>query len=212
MLVSETALHLGPELERAVNRVDFFRLFKSLAGSNGFSYFGLTEIAGEEHGLSFQHVHALHNFPGVWFDDPKDPVIGAADPVARYLHKASAPYLMDIRQTPSPVLLSSGASAAVIVPLHAATGKRYGLIMVGGDAKEDHQALALIALVVAVAGSPRMRASSAHRKRAVSVPASPAGTSAVGGLISTGAICDSVRLAGAGSVSGQPMALSALKP
>ena len=150
MLVTETALHLGPELERAVNRVDFFRLFKSLAGSNGFSHFGLTEIAGEEHGLSFQHVHALHNFPGAWFDDPKDPVIGAADPVAQYLQKASAPYLMDFRQTPSKVLLSSGAAAAVIVPLHAVTGKRYGLIMVGVDGKEDHQALALIALDAAL--------------------------------------------------------------
>jgi len=150
MLVTETALHLGPELERAVNRVDFFRLFKSLAGSNGFSYFGLTEIAGEEQGLSFQHVHALHNFPGSWFDDPKDPVIGAGDPVARYLQQASAPYLMDIQQPPSRVLLSSGATAAVIVPLHSATGKRYGLIMIGGETREDHQALALIALDAAL--------------------------------------------------------------
>lgn len=150
MLAAETALHLGPELERAVNRVDFFRLFKSLAGSNGFSHFGLTEIVGEEHGLSFQHVHALHNFPVSWFDDPKDPAIDAADPVSGYLQKASAPHLMDIRQTPSRVLSSSGAAAAVIVPLHAATGKRYGLIMVGGDIKDDHQALALIALDAAL--------------------------------------------------------------
>lgn len=150
MLVTETALHLGPELERAVNRVDFFRLFKSLAGSNGFSHFGLTEIAGEDHGLNFQHVHALHNFPGSWFEDAKDPVIGAADPVVQYLQKASAPYLMDLRETQSKVLMSSGAAAAVIVPLHAATGKRYGLIMASGDAKEDHQALALIALDAAL--------------------------------------------------------------
>lgn len=150
MLVTETALHLGSELERAVNRMDFFRLFKSLAGSNGFSYFGITEIGGEEHGLNFQHVHALHNFPVAWFADPKEQVIGSADPVAQYLQKASAPHLMDIRQASSDVLLSSGADSAVIVPLHAATGKRYGLIMVGGDASEDHRALALIALDAAL--------------------------------------------------------------
>ncbi|MEM5472709.1 helix-turn-helix transcriptional regulator [Hoeflea sp. AS60] len=151
MLVTETALHLGPELERAVNRMDFFRLFKSLAGTHGFSYFGVTEIVGEEHGLNFQSVHALHNFPGVWFADPKNLAIGVADPVVKYLQKASAPCAIDMRQDPSEVLLSSGDDLAVIVPLHAATGKRHGLIMVGGDVTVvDHHALALIALDAAL--------------------------------------------------------------
>ncbi len=150
MLVTETALHLGPELERAVNRMDFFRLFKSLAGSYGFSNFGITEIMGEEHGLNFQSVHALHNFPVAWFADPKYQVIGCADPVARYLQKASAPCSMDLVEEPSDVLVSSGFEHAVVVPLHAATGKRHGLIMVGGHTEPDHQRLALIALDAAL--------------------------------------------------------------
>jgi LuxR family transcriptional regulator len=146
MLVTETVLHLGPELERAVNRMDFFRLFKSLAGSHGFSYFGITEILGEEQGIDLQHVHALHNFPVSWFDDPKQQVIGKTDPVFVHLQQSCAPCVMDIDQLPSAVLTSSGSRSAVVVPLQAATGKRHGLILVGGESDLSHQALALIAL------------------------------------------------------------------
>ena len=146
MLVTETVLHLGPELERAVNRLDFFRLFKSLAGSHGFSYFGITEILGEEQGIDLQHVHALHNFPLGWFDDPKQQLIGKSDPVFAYLQQSSAPCVMDMSKRPSEVLGSSGSRSAVVVPLQAATGKRHGLILVGGESDLSHQALALIAL------------------------------------------------------------------
>ncbi|SOE08355.1 DNA-binding CsgD family transcriptional regulator [Hoeflea halophila] len=150
MLVTETVLHLGPELERAVNRMDFFRLFKSLAGSHGFSYFGVTEVVSDEQGINLQHVHALHNLPASWFEDPKLQVIDARDPVFVRLQQSSAPCVMDLGQTPSEVLGCSGSDTVVIVPLHAATGKRYCLILVGGDAKPDHQALALIALDAAL--------------------------------------------------------------
>jgi DNA-binding CsgD family transcriptional regulator len=146
MLVTETVLHLGPELERAVNRMDFFRLFKSLAGSHGFSYFGITEILGEEQGIDLKHVHALHNFPVSWFDDPKQHVIGKSDPVFVYLHQSCAPCLMDIDQHSAGVLGAGECGSAVVVPLQAATGKRHGLIMVGDTSGLDHQALALIAL------------------------------------------------------------------
>tara|TARA_R110001606_G_scaffold79744_1_gene184037 strand:- start:29 stop:718 length:690 start_codon:yes stop_codon:yes gene_type:complete len=150
MLLTETVLHLGPELERAVNRMDFFRLFKSLAGTHGFSHFGITEILAEEQGINLQHVHALHNFPASWFSDPKDLMIGNADPVALYLQQSSAPHLMHVQQGAGTVLSASGSDLAAIVPLHAVTGKRYGLIMIGGHSNPDHQALALIALDAAL--------------------------------------------------------------
>ena len=48
--MSDAPLHLGPELHRAVNRMDFFRLFKSLAGNHDFRHFALGEIVGDEEG------------------------------------------------------------------------------------------------------------------------------------------------------------------
>lgn len=150
MLATETAFHLGPELERAVNRMDFFRLFKSLAGVHGISYFGLTEIPGEEQGANFQHVHALHNFPASWFSNPKDLIVGTEDPVVRYLQQSSAPCQMDIRIKPSDVLKSGGSDMVVVVPLNTASGKRHGLIMTGGNFRLNHQNLGLVALDAAL--------------------------------------------------------------
>ncbi len=150
MLVTEAVLHLGPELERAVNRMDFFRLFKSLAGSHGFSHFGLTEVSGDEKGLDLQHVHALHNFPVGWFADPKQQIIGTEDPVYVHLQQSSAPCLMDLGRSGSEFVKSGGSQSLAIVPLHAATGKRHCLVLSGGDPILDHQALALLALDAAL--------------------------------------------------------------
>lgn len=146
MLVTETALHLGPELGRAVNRMDFFRLFKSLAGSHGFQYFGITEILGDDEGINLHQAHALHNFSVSWFDNAASMVVGNTDPVVLYLQQSSAPCCMDIQEQPSDIFGLSGATSVLIVPLHAVTGKRYGLVMFGGEDKIAHQDLALIAL------------------------------------------------------------------
>jgi DNA-binding CsgD family transcriptional regulator len=150
MLVTETALHLGPELARAVNRIDFFRLFKSLTDSHGFSHFGFAEIAAEDQGIDFKHTHALHNFPVSWFCDPGSLVIGADDPVVQYLQRSSAPGVLNLAQTPSEVLTPSGSAVAAIVPLHGASGKRHGLVMVGDSPEVEHQSLASIALDAAL--------------------------------------------------------------
>lgn len=150
MSATETALHLGPELDHAVNRMDFFRLFKSLTTRHGFQYFGVTEILGEDQGMNFQHGHALHNFSAAWFCDARGMVIGSADPVVTYLQQSSAPCWMDIERNSCDILAASGSTSAIVVPLHAVTGKRYGLIMLGGDQRVEHQRLALIALEAAV--------------------------------------------------------------
>lgn len=150
MSATETTLHLGPELERAANRMDFFRLFKSLTGRHGFQYFGVTEISGEAHGINFQHGYALHNFSAAWFCDAKGMVIGNTDPAVTYLQQSSAPCWMDIVRNPSDILRESSCASAIVVPLHTVTGKRYGLIMLGGGLRVEHQRLAVIALEAAV--------------------------------------------------------------
>jgi LuxR family transcriptional regulator len=150
MLVTENALHLGPELARAVNRIDFFRLFKSLTDSHGFSHFGVAELAAEDQGIDFKHTHALHNFPVSWFCDPSSLVLGADDPVVQYLQRSSAPGVLNLEQTPSEVLTPSGSAIAAIVPLHGASGKRHGLVMVGDAPEVEHQSLASIALDAAL--------------------------------------------------------------
>lgn len=150
MLASEPAFHLGPELERAVNRMDFFRLFKSLADSHGFLFFGLAEILGEADGMDLKHAHALHNYPGSWSGD--EAKAGNSDPVVSYLQQSTVPCLMELQDTSSAFAGKGGSAAAfaLVVPLQAASGKRYGLIMTGVDKRVEHQQLALIALDAAL--------------------------------------------------------------
>lgn len=144
MLASDTVFHLGPELERAVNRMDFFRLFKSLAANHGFQFFGLVEIPGETVGIDLRHAHVLHNYPGAWFGD--EARVGSADPVVSYLRQSSAPRMLEMQDTSSVFVGESGSPWALVVPLQAASGKRYGLVMSGVRQQMEHQQLALIAL------------------------------------------------------------------
>jgi len=151
MLVTETDFHLGSELERAVNRMDFFRLFKSLAGSHGFEYFGLAELLGDDDdGINLKHVHALHNFSNSWFGETADMIVGNDDPVILYLQQSSVPCSLDLKDHPSEIFGVSGTASVLIVPLHSATGKRYGLVMFGAEESVERQALALIALEAAM--------------------------------------------------------------
>lgn len=145
MLMPDTAFHLGPELERALNRMDFFRLFKALADSHDYRYFGLAELAGESETFNPQHAHSLHNFPDTWFPVAGDSRIGEDDVIVRHLQSSTASCSIDLKKMPSGLAGDSGAETAIVVPLHTTTGKRYGLVMFGKADRPRHEKLAVIA-------------------------------------------------------------------
>ncbi|KJS11457.1 MAG: hypothetical protein VR78_12915 [Hoeflea sp. BRH_c9] len=142
----DAAVHLGPELELAVNRMDFFRLFKFLASNHGCEYFGLAEIPGDEQGVNLRHIHALHNFPDSWVGEAATKTFGCGGPIVHQLKRSTAPVVMDLRQDPSGLDDVGGPEAAIIIPLHTANRKRYGLVMFGDAEARMSENLALIAL------------------------------------------------------------------
>jgi len=146
MLMLDAAIHLGPGLELAVNRMDFFRLFKFLASNHGFEYFGLAEIPGDEQGVDLRHIHALHNFPDSWVGEAAGKTLGCGDPIVRQLKRSTAPVIMDLRQDPSGLHDVNGPEAAILIPLHTPNGKRYGLVMFGDVEPQMSDNLAVIAL------------------------------------------------------------------
>ncbi|MCY0095125.1 helix-turn-helix transcriptional regulator [Hoeflea ulvae] len=151
MLMLDAAIHLGPDLELAVNRMDFFRLFKYVASKYGCEYFGLAEIPVDDQPVNLQHSHALHNFPESWFDKPAGKSLAGktlecCDPVIGHFKRSTAPSVLDLRQDPSGLAELSGSEAAIIIPLHTANGKRYGLAMLGGMEQPKSEKLALMAL------------------------------------------------------------------
>lgn len=146
MLMLDAAIHLGPGLELAVNRMDFFRLFKFLASNHGCEYFGLAEVPGDEQGVNLRHLHALHNFPDSWVGEAAGKTFGCGGPIVHHLKRSTAPNVMDLRQDPSGLADLSEPEAAIIIPLHTANGRRYGLVMFGDAEPPINEKLALIAL------------------------------------------------------------------
>ncbi|MDP2118287.1 MAG: LuxR C-terminal-related transcriptional regulator [Hoeflea sp.] len=149
MLMPEAAYHLGPELVRAVNRMDFFRLFKALAVNQQCRYFVLSEVSGEEEGINLQHPHALHNLPESWLKGTNGKSLGA-DPVIAEARRSTAPFPMDLARHPSVLAHASGAKTAIVVPLHTLAAKRYCLIMFGEASLPKHEAMAVLALDAAL--------------------------------------------------------------
>ncbi|AKI00559.1 DNA-binding protein with HTH domain [Hoeflea sp. IMCC20628] len=146
MLMLDSAIHLGPDLELAVNRMDFFRLFKYVASKNGCEYFGLAEIPSDDQPVNLQHTHSLHNFPDSWFDKGAGKTLECGDPVIQHLKRSTAPSVLDLREAPCGLVELSGTEAAIVIPLHTAIGKRFGLAMLGGMEQPKSEKLALIAL------------------------------------------------------------------
>ena len=148
--MSEAAYHVGPEMDRAVNRMDFFRLFKSLSVNQSCQYFVLTHVSNEEDGVNLQHPHALHNLPESWMGKTQGKAIGCDDDIVSRIKQSVAPFSLDLKQCPSELAGSSEAESAIAVPLHTVSGKRYCLILFGCTAQPDHEKLALIGLDAAL--------------------------------------------------------------
>ncbi|MEP3435689.1 MAG: LuxR C-terminal-related transcriptional regulator [Hoeflea sp.] len=146
MLMPEAAYHLGPELDRAVNRMDFFRLLKSLSVNQRCQYFVLSEITPDEEGINLQHPHCLHNLPDSWFAKTSGRSVGSTDPVVVQSKHWTAPFSMDLRLDASDLVGPSGAKTAIVIPLHTVAAKRYCLIIFGDADQPDHGTLALIGL------------------------------------------------------------------
>ncbi|MEQ8481595.1 MAG: helix-turn-helix transcriptional regulator [Hoeflea sp.] len=144
MLEQDTAFHLGPELERAVNRMDFFRLFKALAANYACEHFILFELTGDERPLDLYGGHALHNTSDAHVLGEAG-ALGREDPLVRHLRMSTVACAFDSGTTDTPLLASGNALSAVVVPLHTATSKRFGLILLRRSTGPGHQELAIIA-------------------------------------------------------------------
>ncbi|WP_422370205.1 response regulator transcription factor [Hoeflea sp.] len=144
MLEQDTAFHLGPELERAVNRMDFFRLFKALAANHACDHFILFELAGDDRPLDLHGGHALHNItePHMLGDGG---AISKEDPLVRSLLMSTAATAFDAGMIDTPLIAMGNAQSAVAVPLHTAASKRFGLILLRREKSPERRELALIA-------------------------------------------------------------------
>lgn len=144
MLESDTSFHLGAELDRAVNRMDFFRLFKALAAVHDSEHFILVELSSDDQPLDLNRGHSLHNVSDA-FLDAETVSAEREDPLVACLLTSTAPRSFDATTTKTALIARCGAKSAIVVPLHTAVGKRFGLILLRNGERPWHREVALIA-------------------------------------------------------------------
>lgn len=143
----EIPLHAGPEMDRAINRTDFFRLFKSVCRATGFDNFML--IQQVDRGARFDPTSSFHltSMP-----DHEKPAI------ARALTEDKGAVLSRMLTTATP--FTSGFSldsktgdslptpdhSLLVLPLHSTDLKRYWLLLDGRRAAPGRRELAELML------------------------------------------------------------------
>lgn len=125
------------ELEKALNRVDFFRLFHGTALRYGFEHFGVLQLAAERDGSTLSGKLVLHDLPaGLAEAYDKRHRFGESD-VFKSLHRSAISTVWradggDRQQRNGNDLLGQlGFELAVSVPVQATTGARYAVLFLG---------------------------------------------------------------------------------
>ncbi len=150
ILMRYAPLHLGSDLDIAINRMDFFRLFKALAVYHERQCFFLSEVLGDDDGFNLQNAHSLHSMPDSWFGKTIARTARRDDPIVVQSKRTTAPFSMNLKQNPSDLVGSCGCDVAIVVPLHTAAAKRYCLVMCGDAGQPDYEKMASIALDAAL--------------------------------------------------------------
>ncbi|WP_331373438.1 helix-turn-helix transcriptional regulator [Sinorhizobium chiapasense] len=135
---------LHEELETALNRVDFFRIFHTLALRFGFGHFGILQLGNENDACMLSSRLVLHDLPsGLAEEYDKRHRFGDSI-VYRALHASNISSVWradDPTLGPGHGLISQlGFDLLLCVPVNAATtGSRYAVLFLG-DGEDIEQA------------------------------------------------------------------------
>lgn len=139
----EIPLHIGPEMDRAINRTDFFRLFKSVCRASGFEHFLL--LQQPERGMRLDPTSSFHL---TTLPDQERPAVARAlsedrGAVLERMLGTATPFTSGFSLTnrtgdPSP----SSDHCLLALPLHSTDLKRYWLLLDGRRAAPGRRELA----------------------------------------------------------------------
>jgi DNA-binding CsgD family transcriptional regulator len=147
--VSDSVLYLGAELDRAVNRMDFFRLFKSLALNYEYQSFLLSCLVEDNRGINLQHEHSIysldHGHSMLWGSGGEAAMIPVTDSIVAQFKRSTIPFFADTTQQSSDLIEAFGCDTVTVIPLHTFNAKRYCLMLFGEREQPPRETLALIA-------------------------------------------------------------------
>ncbi|MDK1384435.1 helix-turn-helix transcriptional regulator [Sinorhizobium sp. 8-89] len=127
---------LYEELETALNRVDFFRIFHTLALRFGFGHFGVLQLGNENDACMLSARLVLHDLPSGLAEEYDKRYRFGDSIVYRALHASN---ISSVWRADDPVLVSGqnlpaqlGFELLLCVPVSAATtGARYAVLFFG---------------------------------------------------------------------------------
>ncbi len=130
------------DLEKALNRVDFFRIFHTMALRYGFDHFGILQLGNEGDACTLTNRLALHDLPS-GLSDAYDKRHRFGDSVVfKSLHTSSIPSTWKAGDLhPGGNLLDQlGFDVLICVPVAGITGARYAVLFLGDGEGMERQA------------------------------------------------------------------------
>lgn len=145
--MNDTAFHLGAELTRAVNRMDFFRLYKAMTLAHGYSAFALCDLPAEADEFTYKRYIVLHSLPDEVLNQLDDgaPEKGA-DGIVDHVTKSVVPVILEKAQSHSPLAKATASETVAAIPLHTPSGRRHALILFGGPEAVTSSSIAVMGL------------------------------------------------------------------
>lgn len=132
----DVSLHEGPEMERAINRTDFFRLFKSVTRAYGFDLFLVFRHTQHHQGLRAHSDFLLTNLPESQHAAAALAMTSAPGDLLQLIHRLSTPFFHKLQANffdrRGPAGWGKESRDFMFVPLYAPDGKRYCLLL-GGE-------------------------------------------------------------------------------
>ncbi|PWW04009.1 DNA-binding CsgD family transcriptional regulator [Hoeflea marina] len=149
----DATLPMGEELQRALNRMDFFRLFRGLSVEHEFDSYGLVEVSGEVGDFSYAVAAHLQSWTDARLNEFDARNAAREDPLIVHLHTSIVPKTFrheEMQGHPSGLMDGGDNRCAVVIPLHTPAVKRFGLILLGNRPAPNAPVLAGIALEAAL--------------------------------------------------------------
>ncbi|MDX3929591.1 MAG: LuxR C-terminal-related transcriptional regulator [Shinella sp.] len=141
---------LEHDLEKALNRVDFFRIFHTMALRYGFDHFGILQLAKEHEASQLSNRLVLNDLPAGLSEAYDKRHHFSRSAMFRSFHKSAIPSVWksgDVEagdSEGSDLLEQLGFDLAACVPVQAVSGMRF-VVMFFGDGEDigqtEHQAL-----------------------------------------------------------------------
>lgn len=123
------------ELEKALNRVDFFRLFHAVALEHFFEHFCILQIGGDKTGHSFVQQLILHDLPSGLAEDYDRRFKFGDSELFKMLQSSTLPTIWhdtDSAIAPADDLMKQlGFDLGVCIPVQGVSGSRYGVMFLG---------------------------------------------------------------------------------